>query len=87
MRNGTQQIPQTATQSNLAIDQVKGLMAQLKGASDPQAMLAQVLQNNSNTAFIANALKGGTGLEALARQMAQQRGIDINDLIKQLTNS
>lgn len=62
-------------------------MAQMKGTSDKEAILTQFLEHNPNTAFIANALKSGTGLEALARNMAQQRGIDINDLIKQLTNS
>lgn len=59
-------------------------MAQVKNAQDPQAMLAQLLQNNPNTAAISSMLKGGGSLESIARQMAQQRGVDINQLIKQL---
>ena len=61
-------------------------MAQIKGSQDPQGMLAQILQNNSNTAIIANMLQGGGSLEQIARQMAQQRGIDINQLINQLNS-
>ena len=43
-----------------------------------------MLQTNPNTAMISNLLKGGDSLETIARQMAQQRGIDINQLINQL---
>lgn len=83
MRNGLNQ-PQQQMPLNQSIDAVKGVMAQIKGAQNPQAMLAQMLQNNPNTAFISNALKGGNSLEGIARQMAQQRGIDINQLINEL---
>jgi hypothetical protein len=42
-------------------------------------MLAQMLQNNPNTAAIAGMLKNNGGnLESIARNMAQARGIDIN---------
>jgi hypothetical protein len=41
-------------------------------------MLAQMLQNNPNTAAIANMLKGGGDLESVAKQMAAASGIDIN---------
>jgi hypothetical protein len=42
-------------------------------------MLAQILQNNPNTAAIATLLKNNNNsLESIARQMAQERGIDIN---------
>ena len=48
-------------------------------------MLAQLLQNNPNTAFIANMLKSNGSLEALARQMAYNKNIDIMGLINQLS--
>jgi len=42
-------------------------------------MLAQLLQNNPNTAMISNLLKNSGGnLETVAREMARARGIDIN---------
>jgi len=47
-------------------------------------MLAQILQNNPNTAFIANMLNSGNGLEVLAKQMASSYNIDINNLINRL---
>lgn len=59
-------------------------MQQVKSAQNPQAVLAQILQNNPNTAIIANALHNGTSLESLARSIAQQRGINIDELIRQL---
>ena len=59
-------------------------MQSLSSAQDKQAMLAQMLQNNPNTAALANMLKGGGSLESIARQMAQTNGIDINQLINQL---
>jgi hypothetical protein len=47
--------------------------------------LAQALQNNPNSAALANMLhNGGNNLEGIARQMAAQKGIDINQLIRQL---
>ena len=62
------------------------MMQQVKYAQNPQAMLAQLLQNNPNTAAIASMLKNNNGsLETIARQMAQERGIDINQLINQLS--
>ena len=48
-------------------------------------MLAQILQNNPNTSMIANMLSSNGNLENIAKQMAQARGIDINQLIKQLS--
>ena len=60
------------------------MMQQVKNAQNPQAMLAQMLQNNPNTSMIANMLSNNGNLEEVARQMAQARGIDINQLIKQL---
>ena len=86
MRNGLNPQPQQQMPLNQSIDAVKGMMAQLKGASNPQAMLVQMLQNNPNTAAISSMLQNGGSLEGIARQMAAQRGIDINSLINQLNS-
>lgn len=58
-------------------------MNQVKLAKNPQAMLAQIIQNNPNSATIANMLKTNS-LEEIARGLAAQQGVDINQLIKQL---
>ena len=73
------------SQLNQSIEQVRGMMQQIQNAQNPQAMLAQLLQNNPNTAMISNLLKNSGGnLETVAREMARARGIDINQLISQL---
>ena len=59
-------------------------MRQIKMAQNPQAELANMLQNNPATSTIHQALQGGQNLEQIARQMAQQEGIDINQLLNQL---
>ena len=83
MRNGIpqQQPPQSLNQS---IESTRAVMDMIKNSQNPQAMLAQVLQNNPNTAAISNMLKNNGSLESIARQMAQARGIDINQLLNQL---
>ena len=47
-------------------------------------MLAQMLYNNPNTAAISGMLQSGGSLENIARSMAQQQNVDINQLINQL---
>ena len=89
MRNGLQpypQTPQAQQQSalNESIERTRAMMQQVQAAQNPEAMLAQILQNNPNTAAIANMMKGGGSLETIARQMASASNIDINQLIKQL---
>ena len=81
MRNEMQPSQQ---QLNQSIEQVRGMMQQIKGAPNKQAMLAQLLQNNPNTRNIAALLQSNSNLEIMAKQMAQTYGIDINNLIRQL---
>ena len=61
-------------------------MARVKNAPNPQALLAQILQNNPNTSSIYALLQSNGNLEQVARQMAQMGKIDINQLISQLSN-
>lgn len=60
-------------------------MASVKNAQNPEAMLAQIIQNNPNSAALANMLKQNGSLESIARQMAQANNIDIMELIQSLT--
>jgi len=60
MRNGMPQTMHQPSQQqqalNESIEHVKGMMASVRAAANPEAALAQMLQNNPNTAAIANML-------------------------------
>lgn len=77
MRNGAQ--PQQQQLNN--IDQVRNLMSAVRMSQNPQQYLFNVISQNPQLAAL---LKGGN-LQAIAQQMAQARGIDLNGLIQQLT--
>ena len=71
-------------QQQLPIQQVKGMMQQLKNASNPQQVLMSMIQENPQFAQITQMMKSAGGLEPLARQMAQQKGINLDNLIQEL---
>ena len=84
MRNGMQPQPQQPN-LNASVAQVKGMMQTLRNAANPQQTLMGMIQQNPQFAQIAAMMKNNPGgLEGVARQMAQQNGIDINQLIAQL---
>lgn len=60
------------------------MMHMVQMSQNPQAELANLIRNNPNSAAISNMLQNGSSLEQIARNMAQQNGIDINNLINQL---
>ena len=61
------------------------MMQAVKTAENPQLALANMLNNNPNTAYISQMLRNGNNLEGIARMIAQQKGVDINDVIRQLS--
>ena len=69
---------------NQSIEQVRAIMEQFKYAQNPQAFLSQVLQNNP---MVATLLQNGNNLEIMAKKMAAEKNIDLNKLIKYLTNT
>ena len=81
-----QQMPQQRSQQQLnnSIAQAKQMMHMVQMSQNPQAELANLIRNNPNSAAISNMLQNGNSLEQIARNMAQQNGIDINNLINQL---
>ena len=62
------------------IQQIKNLMQEIKMSSNPQLIIKNLLNQNPSLQLL---LKGGS-LQQIAQQMAQQRGIDLNQLIQQL---
>ena len=61
-------------------------MHQIQNAPNSQAMLQNMLMNNPNTAVIAQMLKGGNfnSLQAIAQFLARQKGVNLDDLIREL---
>ena len=83
MRNGVP-VAQQPLQLNESIERTREMMRQIKNSQNPQMALAQMLQNNPNSGYIASLLRNNGNLEGIARQMAQSYGIDFNQLIQSL---
>ena len=67
------------------------LIQLIKGGMNPQQLLASILQNNTNP-IIQNAVnlaQSGNmpALEQLARNLAQQRGLNYDEQLAKLKNS
>ena len=60
-------------------------MRTIQNNANPQMALQNFLLNNPSTAAIAELLKQGNGsLQQAAQILANQKGIDLNNLINQL---
>lgn len=67
------------------IQQIKGLMNQIKMAQNPQLALNEMLLNNPQLQQIINLIKNGGGDSKTAfLNMAKQMGINPQDVINQL---
>lgn len=67
------------------IQQIKGLMNQIKMAQNPQLALNEMLLNNPQLQQIINLIKNGGGDPKTAfLNMAKQMGINPQDVINQL---
>lgn len=88
MRNGTpmpQQQSGWTPQLDQATAQARMMMQQLQMASNKEAMLKQMIQNNPQFAQIAAMMKmNPNGLEGVARQMARDNGINLSELMNKL---
>lgn len=61
------------------------MMRQIQNSQNPQAALQNMLMQNSNLGQIAQLLKfNGGSLQQVAQYIANQRGIDLNVLVKEL---
>ena len=81
MRNEVQP-PQ---QLNQSIEYVGNLMRQLKGVPNAQSILMQALQNNPNMQPLISIIQNNGNLETIAKGMAAQQNININDVINKLS--
>ena len=63
------------------------MMRQIQNSQNPQAALQNMLMQNPNIAQISQLLKfNGGSLQQVAQYIANQRGIDLNVLIRELQN-
>lgn len=89
MRNGApmpQQQSGWTPQLDQATAQARMMMQQLQMASNKEAMLKQMIQNNPQFAQIAAMMKmNPNGLEGVAKQMARQNGINLSELMSKLS--
>ena len=76
MRNG---VPQQQPLSN-SVEQVKYLMNTLQSTGNPQAAMNNLFNQNPQLAALAKQ----PNLQSIAEQMARERGIDLDDLVRQL---
>lgn len=62
------------------------LIGLLRGGGNPMQILTSVSQNNPQLAQVLNMVNGKTPaqMQEMAYQMAQQRGIDIQQLAQQM---
>ena len=73
-------------QLDASIEKVRGMMQLLQMASNKEAMLKQMIQNNPQFAQIAAMMKmNPNGLEGVAKQMAQNNGINLSELMNKLS--
>ena len=73
-------------QLDASIAKVKGMMQSLQMASNKEAMMKQMIQNNPQFAQIAAMMKTNpNGLEGVARQMASYNGINLSELMNKLS--
>ena len=90
MRNEMQQFPQQQPQIqsqealNKSIEATKLLMQQMRMMGNRESAITMLLQQNPQLASLLPIIRNGTGLDAIAKQMAAAGGIDINNLISQL---
>lgn len=69
------------------------ILNMIKSSGDPQAMIMNMLQSQSNNnPIMGNLLNmvncgNAQGIENLARNLAKEKGINIDELYKQIKNN
>ena len=73
--------------NNPQIQQLKAAMSQVQSCPNPQAMLQNIISQNPNLSAIINMARGrGMSMEQLGRMLAQQRGVNYDELLDALRN-
>ena len=62
-------------------------MSQVQSCPNPRVMLQSIISQNPNLSAIINMAQGkGMSLEQLGRMLAQQRGVNYDELLDALRN-
>ena len=70
------------------IQQIKGIMNQIKMAQNPQLALNQILMNNPNINLIMELIKNNGGnLQTAFYNLAKQKGLDPQVVLNELRNN
>lgn len=87
MRNGNATMPRQIQQpqNNMNLQPIKNLMSQFKLAQNQQAMIQGLINQSPEIAQIFQLAKGNNvSLQQVAQVMAQQRGINLDQLVQEL---
>ena len=81
-------IPQILTQLNGGLTvspQIRQMMQMVRSASNPGAMITQLMQNNPQMRQVMDLVKAsGNDPKAAFYRLAEQKGIDPNSILEQL---
>lgn len=79
-------IPQILQQlSNAPMQQIKNMMNAVRSASNPQAMLSQMMQSNPQMQQVMQLVsQSGGDAQRAFYTLAQQRGVDPNEILNML---
>lgn len=72
-------------QTNPQIQQIKNLMYQVKNSQNPQMILQNIIMQNPNMQNVLNLMRlNNASPQQIAQLLAQQKGVDLNNLIMEL---
>ena len=73
------------SQTNPQIQQIKNLMYQVKNSQNPQMILQNIIMQNPNMQNVLNLMRlNNASPQQIAQLLAQQKGVDLNNLIMEL---
>jgi hypothetical protein len=72
-------------QTNPQIQQIKNLMYQVKNSQNPQMILQNIIMQNPSMQNVLNLMRlNNASPQQIAQLLAQQKGVDLNNLIMEL---
>lgn len=78
-------LQELALQNSPQMNGINNLISTIKAAQNPAAMIQQLVMNNQQAKQAKEIADQYGGWEQAARAVAQQKGIDINLVLKQLS--
>ena len=77
----------TMTMNPQQLQQIKNMMRMVQTSQNPQMALQNLISQNPDMRNIINMIQNrGLNLQQVAQMMATQKGVDLNQLIRELQN-